>query len=143
MKKSLIRKNLIMGENKNFNTTKAPRMSQVFPQAVIADKFIFLSGTPGFDLNSGKVVSDDFEEQARQCFLNSKIILEDAGSSLKEVIKTTIFMVAGNDFGVLNKVYSEFFPENPPARSTPQVMPFPSGILISVECIALFPGRDS
>ena len=126
-----------MGENKNFNTSKAPRMSQVFPQAVIADKFIFLSGTPGFDLNSGQVVSDDFEEQARQCFLNIKIILEEAGSSLGKVIKTTVFMVTGNDFSILNQVYSEFFPENPPARSTPQVMPFPAGILISVECIAL------
>ena len=112
-------------------------MSKVFPQAVIADKFIFLSGTPGFDLNSGQVVSDDFEEQTRQCFLNIKIILEEAGSSLNKVIKTTVFMVTGNDFSVLNKVYSDFFPENPPARSTPQVMPFPAGILLSVECIAL------
>lgn len=126
-----------MGENKNFNTSKAPRMSQVFPQAVIADKFIFLSGTPGFDLSSGQVISDDFEEQTRQCFLNVKIILEEAGSSLKKIIKTTVFMVTGNDFSVLNKVYGEIFPENPPARSTPQVMPFPGGILISVECIAL------
>ena len=126
-----------MGENKNFNTSKAPRMSQVFPQAVIADKFIFLSGTPGLDLNSGLVVSDDFEEQTRQSFLNIKIILEEAGSSLKKVIKTTVFMVSGNDFSILNKVYSEFFPDNPPARSTPQVMPFPAGILLSVECIAL------
>ena len=126
-----------MGENKNFNTSKAPRMSQVFPQAVIAEKFIFLSGTPGLDLNSGLVVSDDFEEQTRQCFLNIKIILEEAGSSLNKVIKTTVFMVSGNDFSILNKVYSEFFPANPPARSTPQVMPFPAGILLSVECIAL------
>jgi len=126
-----------MGENKNFNTSKAPRMSQVFPQAVIAEKFIFLSGTPGLDLNSGLVISDDFEEQTRQCFLNIKIILEEAGSSLNKVIKTTVFMVTGNDFSILNKVYSEFFPANPPARSTPQVMPFPAGILLSVECIAL------
>ena len=46
-------------------------------------------------------------------------------------------MVTENDFSVLNKVYNQFFPENPPAKSTPQVMPFPSGILISIECIAL------
>ena len=122
---------------RNFNTAKAPRMSQVFPQAVITEKFIFLSGTPGFDLNSGKVVSDSFKDQTRQCFQNIKIILEEAGSSLGNVVKTTIFMVTGNDFSVVNKVYTEFFPENPPARSTPQVMPFPAGILISVECIAL------
>jgi len=126
-----------MEERENFNTPKAPRMSQAFPQAVIAEKFIFISGTPGYDLNTGKVVSDNFEDQTRQSFQNIKIILQEAGSSLNKVVKTTIFMVAGNDFSIINKVYAEFFPENPPARSTPQVMPFPAGILISVECIAL------
>ena len=125
-----------MEERTNFNTANAPRMSQVFPQAVIAEKFIFLSGTPGFD-HSGKVVSDSFEDQTRQSFQNIKTILEAAGSSMSKVVKTTVFMVSGNDFSIVNKVYSEFFPENPPARSTPQVMPFPAGILISVECIAL------
>jgi 2-iminobutanoate/2-iminopropanoate deaminase len=126
-----------MADNRNFNTPKAPRMSQFFPQAVIAGNLIFISGTPGLDLQSGKVVGDDFEDQARQAFQNIKVILEEAGSSLQKVVKTTIFMVAGNDFAVVNKIYTEFFPENPPARSTPQVMPFPAGILISIECIAL------
>jgi 2-iminobutanoate/2-iminopropanoate deaminase len=126
-----------MAQPKNFNTAKAPRMSQTFPQAVIANNLIFISGTPGYDLQSGKVINDNFEDQTRQCFQNIKIILEEAGSSLAKVVKTTIFMVAGNDFSVINKIYGEFFPENPPARSTPPVMPFPAGILISVECIAL------
>jgi len=126
-----------MGQPKNFNTAKAPRMSQAFPQAVLAEKFIFISGTPGLDLQSGKVVSDNFEDQTRQSFQNIKIILEEAGSEMSKIVKTTIFMVAGNDFSVINKIYGEFFPENPPARSVPQVLPFPGGILISVECIAL------
>ena len=126
-----------MVERKNFSTTKAPRMSEFFPQSVIAGDYIFLSGTPGLTLESGKIISDDFEEQTRQCFVNIKTILEAAGSNMSKVIKTTIFMVAGNDFSIINKVYSEFFPENSPARSVPQVMAFPGGILISVECIAL------
>ena len=121
----------------NLNTPKAPRMSQTFPQAVIAEKFIFVSGTPGLDLATGKVVSDDFEAQTRQCFRNISVILEEAGSNLSNVVKTTIFMVAGNDFNIVNKVYAEFWPDNPPARSAPQVLPFPAGILISVECIGL------
>ena len=124
-------------EKKNFNTDKAPRMSQAFPQAVIADKFIFLSGTPGFDIHTGQVVSDNFEDQARQSFQNIKNILKAAGSDMSKVVKTTVFMVAGNDFAILNKVYTEFFGDNAPARSTPQVLPFPAGILISVECVAL------
>jgi 2-iminobutanoate/2-iminopropanoate deaminase len=126
-----------MTERKNFNTTKAPRMSEFFPQSVIAGDYIFLSGTPGLNPDSGKIVSDDFEEQTRQCFINIKTILEEAGSNMSKVIKTTIFMVGGNDFSIINKVYSEFFPENSPARSVPQVLAFPVGILISVECIAL------
>jgi len=121
---------------KIFNTSKAPRMSDVFPQAVILNNLLFLSGTPGLDLSTGKVVSDNFEAQARQAFLNMKTILEEAGSSMSKVVKTTVFMVTGNDFAVLNKVYTEFFPKDAPVRSTPQVMPFPAGILISVECIA-------
>ncbi|MEO7990984.1 MAG: Rid family detoxifying hydrolase [Chryseolinea sp.] len=126
-----------MDEKRIFNTSKAPRMSQVFPQAVIADKFIYLSGMPGFDLISGAVVNDNFEDQTRQCFVNIKTILDEAGSSMNKIVKTTIFMVSGNDFSVVNKVYVEFFPDHAPARSTPQVNPFPAGILISVECIAL------
>ncbi len=126
-----------MVERKNFNTTKAPRMSEFFPQSVIAGDYIFLSGTPGLNPESGKIVSDNFEEQTRQCFVNIKTILEEIGSNMSKVVKTTIFMVSGNDFSVINKVFAEFFPENAPARSVPQVLPFPGGILISVECIAL------
>ena len=124
-------------ERKNFNTPLVARMSQVFPQAVIAGGFIYLSGMPGLAPDTGKIISDDFEEQTRQCFLNIKTVLEEAGSSLSKIVKTTVFMVSGNDFSIINKVYTEFFADQGPARSTPQVMPFPAGILISVECIAL------
>ena len=126
-----------MKTRKNFNTSKVARMTEAFPQAVITDHFVFLSGMPGTDPKSGKVESEDFEKQTKQCFLNIKSVLEESGSDMSKIVKTTIFMVAGNDFSIVNQVYSEFFPENAPARSTPQVMPFPAGILISVECIAL------
>jgi 2-iminobutanoate/2-iminopropanoate deaminase len=125
-----------MENRKNFNTSKVPRTTEVFPQAVIADKFVFVSGTTGF-VPATSQLSESFEEQARQSFLNVKTILEELGSSMDKIVKTTVFMVTGNEFGILNKVYAEFFPANAPARSTPQVMPFPAGILISVECIAL------
>jgi 2-iminobutanoate/2-iminopropanoate deaminase len=126
-----------MTKKRNFNTPKVARMTDVYPQAVITDQYLFLSGMPGIDPVTGKVNSDDFEDQARQSFQNIKTILEEAGSNMSKIVKTTIFMVAGNDFGKLNKIYGEFFSENSPARSTPQVMPFPGGLLISVECIAL------
>ena len=120
----------------NFNTPKVARMSEAFPQAVITGDYIFLSGMPGLDPITGKIASDNFEDQARQCFLNIKTVLEEAGSDLTKIVKTTIFMVAGNDFSIMNKIYTEFFPDHAPARSIPQVMPFPAGILISVLCIA-------
>jgi 2-iminobutanoate/2-iminopropanoate deaminase len=127
-------------KRKNFNTDKVLRTNLAFPQAVKSGDFIFVSGTPGIDSSTGKIISDSFEEQAMQAFKNVETILEEAGSSLQKIVKTTIFMVSGcdSDFKIINKVYSQFFPDNAPARSAPQVMPFPGGILISVECIAVF-----
>jgi 2-iminobutanoate/2-iminopropanoate deaminase len=125
-----------MENKRTHNSSKVPQMSTVFPQAVVAGKFVFLSGTPGLIPATGKL-GESFEEQVRQAFLNIKTILEELGSGLEKIVKTTVFMVAGNDFALLNKVYSEMFPTNAPARSTPQVMPFPGGILVSVECIAI------
>jgi 2-iminobutanoate/2-iminopropanoate deaminase len=123
----------------SFNSTKAPHGNTVISQAVIAGGFIFVSGTTGVDPESGKLIGTSYEEQVLQAFTNIKTILEDAGSDMNKVVKTTVFMVSGQDpdFSIINKIYSEFFPVNPPARSAPQVMPFPGGILFSVECIAL------
>jgi len=127
-----------MAERKNFNTTKVLRTNLAFPQAVIAGGLIFLSGTSGIDTATGKVVAGDFEAQAIQAFKNVQTILEEAGSSKEKIVKTVIYMVAGcdSDFKIINKVYTDFFGENAPVRSAPQVMPFPGGLLISVECIA-------
>ncbi len=125
-----------MNARQNFSSANVPRSTDVFPHAVVAGNLIFVSGTPGFDPGTGQLHAG-FEEQALQAFQNIKTILEEMGSDLGKVVKTTVFMVTGNDFSVLNKVYQAVFPENAPARSTPQVMPFPAGILISVECIAL------
>lgn len=127
-------------ENKiSFNTPKLPRINGVIPQAVIAGNLVFASGMSGYHPETGKIISDNFEEQVVQSFKNLKTVIEEAGCSMDKVVKTTLFMVTGMDpvFAVVNKVYSEFFPENPPARSAPQVMPFPSGILFSIECIAI------
>jgi 2-iminobutanoate/2-iminopropanoate deaminase len=122
-----------------FNTPKVPRGNLFIPQATIAGGFIFVSGTVGVNPETGTLISDNFEEQARQAFCNVQTILEEAGSGIHKVVKTTVMMVSGQDpvFSSINKVYAEFFPENPPARSAPQVMPFPGDILVSVECTAL------
>ena len=106
---------------------------------MIAGNLIFLSGTVGINPETGKLVSTEFEAQAMQAFANVKTILEEAGSSMEKVVKTTLFMVSGcdPDFSIINKVYAQYFPDEAPARSSPQLMPFPNGILFSIECIAL------
>lgn len=128
-----------MDSKQPFYTPKIPRANPVISQAVIAGGLIYLSGTVGVDPETGKLIGATYAEQVPQAFHNIQTILEEAGSSMDKVIKTTVFMVAGedHDFAIINKVYGDFFPVNPPARSAPQVMPFPGGILISVECIAL------
>ncbi|MCR8561936.1 hypothetical protein KXD93_30050 [Mucilaginibacter sp. BJC16-A38] len=122
-----------------FYTPNAPRPNAFVPQAVIAGNLIFVSGTAGADLSTGKLIEGGYEAQVIQAFKNVKTILEDAGSSMDKVVKITAFMVSGSDpdFSIINKVYTSFFPKVTPARSAPQVMPFPGGILFSVECIAV------
>lgn len=124
-----------MINRQNFNSATVPRFSDVFPQAVVSGELIFVSGTVGANPVTG-TIPEDFEQQAEQAFDNIATLLKELGSDLSKVVKTTVFMVSGNDFGVLNKVYQKVFPDNAPARSTPQVMPFPGGVKISVECIA-------
>ena len=128
-----------MSSKTSFNTAKVPRLNPFIPQAVVSGNLIFVSGMAGMTPETGKLISDNYEEQAWQAFRNLQTITEEAGSSLDKIVKTTVFMVSGADpdFSIINKVYSHFFPDNPPARSAPQVMPFPGNILISVECIAV------
>ena len=122
-----------------FHTPNAPRPNAFVPQAVIAGNFVFVSGTTGVDINTGKLAEGGYEAQIIQAYKNVKTILEDAGSSMDKVVKITVFMVAGSDpdFSISNRAYAGFFPNVTPARSAPQVMPFPGGILVSIECIAV------
>ena len=71
-----------MATRQNFNTSMVARMTEAFPQAVIAGQYIFLSGMPGTDPKTGNVNNTNFEDQVRQCFLNIKTVLEEAGSNM-------------------------------------------------------------
>ncbi|WP_439695975.1 RidA family protein [Mucilaginibacter sp. AW1-7] len=128
-----------MASKISFNTGKISRLNTFIPQAVIAGGLIYVSGMAGLNPETGKLIDDTFEGQARQAFTNIQTILQEAGSHMDNIVKTTIWMVSGQDptFAAINKIYAGFFPKNPPARSAPQVMPFPGGILVSVECVAL------
>ncbi|MGB9301138.1 MAG: RidA family protein [Anaerolineae bacterium] len=124
-------------ERKIVATEKAPRAVGPYSQAVIAGGFVFTAGMLALDPQTGDVVGDDVGAQTRQALSNVQGILEAAGSSLDRVVKTTVFLRDIRDFPQMNAVYAEFFPADPPARSTVEVGPLPKGALIEIDAIAL------
>lgn len=124
-------------ERKIVATEKAPRAVGPYSQAVIAGGFVFTAGMLALDPQTGDVVGEDIGAQTRQALSNVQGILEAAGSSLDRVVKTTVFLRDIRDFPQMNAVYAEFFPADPPARSTVEVGPLPKGALIEIDAVAL------
>jgi 2-iminobutanoate/2-iminopropanoate deaminase len=118
-------------------TDKAPRAIGPYSQAIRTDFAVFTAGQVGLDPNTGELVSNSVEEQTRQVLKNLQNVLEAGGSSLKNVVKTTVFLKDMDDFSKMNAIYTEFFGENPPARSTVAVAALPKGASVEIEAIAL------
>ena len=106
-----------------------------YSQAIRLGELLFVAGQAGLDPGSGALAGTTFQLQARRAFENLRAILEDAGSGLDQVVKTTCFLAVPEAFDQLNALYAEYFPVAPPARSTP-VVQLPRGLLFSVEAIA-------
>ena len=119
------------------STPKAPAAAGPYSQAIVAGDLVFTAGQVGLDPTTRKLVEGGIKEQTRQTLQNVSAILEAAGSSLAQVVKTTVFLKDINDFATMNAVYAEFFPQQPPARSTFQVAALPIGALIEIETIAI------
>jgi 2-iminobutanoate/2-iminopropanoate deaminase len=107
-----------------------------YSPAVRAGDFLFVSGQPGVDSTTGQPAGPAFGAQARQAFRNLDAVLRAGGSRPDLVVNTTVSIVDASDFAELNELFSEFFPNEPPARMTMQV-PLPHGLLISIGCTAL------
>lgn len=122
---------------KAIHTDKAPKAIGPYSQAIVANGFIFVSGQIPLDPEKGEIVGSTIEEQAHQVFKNIKAILEEAGSSLAEVVKATVYLADLNDFARMNAVYAQYFPEPYPARAAFQVARLPRDVKIEVEVIAL------
>ena len=124
------------------STEKAPKAIGPYSQAIRIDNLVFTAGQVGLNPASMEIVEGGVEAQARQVLTNLKSVLEAADSGLNFVVKTTVFLQSMGDFAAMNGVYQEFFPENPPARSTVAVAGLPKGALVEIECVALLsPGR--
>lgn len=117
-------------------TTSAPAAIGPYSQAISTGDLLFCSGQLGLDPASGTLVEGGVEAQAERSCRNLAAVLEAAGSSFADVVKTTIFLVDMADFAAVNAVYARFMPEPPPARSTVAVAALPKGGLVEIEAIA-------
>jgi 2-iminobutanoate/2-iminopropanoate deaminase len=120
------------------STDSAPAALGPYSQAIVANGFVFCSGTAGIDPATG-AVAEGIEAQAEQALRNLDAILAAAGASLATLVKTTIFYQNVDDFAAINAVYARYMPEPPPARSAPANVNLPRGLLISIDAIAILP----
>ena len=122
---------------KVISTQQAPAAIGPYSQAIQVGNLVYTSGQISIDPSTGSLVEGGVKEQARQSLLNVKAILEEAGLTMSNVVKTTVFMADMNDFAEMNAVYAEFFTEPYPARSAVAVKTLPKGALVEIEVIAV------
>ncbi len=123
-------------------TEEAPAAIGPYSQAIRYGQFVYTSGQIPLDPASGEMVGSTIEEQTQQALSNLQALLNAAGSSLQNVIKTTVFLTSMNDFQAMNSVYARYFgTTGAPARSTVAVAELPRKALIEIECVALVEGE--
>ena len=121
---------------KAISTQKAPAAIGPYSQAIKVGNLIYTSGQIPIDPTTGVFVEGGIKEQTRQALTNVQTILEEAGLTMGNVVKTTVFMADMNDFADMNTVYAEFFMEPYPARSAVAVKTLPKGALVEIEVVA-------
>ncbi|MDE2821677.1 MAG: RidA family protein [Chloroflexota bacterium] len=119
------------------STDDAPAAVGAYSQGIIANGLVFTAGQVPLIPGTSNLAEGGIEAQTRQVMNNIKGVLEASGSSMSGVVKTTVFLADINDFGAFNAVYSEYFPQEPPARTTVQAGALPIGALIEVEAVAV------
>lgn len=117
-------------------TANAPKPIGPYSQAVKLGDLLFCSGQVPIEPVSGNVIATDIEGQTKQVMKNLEAVLAEAGMKFSNVVKTTIFLKSMHDFPKVNAIYAEYFPKNPPARSTVEVSKLPKDVLVEIECIA-------
>jgi 2-iminobutanoate/2-iminopropanoate deaminase len=119
-------------------TSLGPAAIGAYSQAVVAGNLIFVSGQIPLDPVTGNLIEEkDIKSQARRVLLNMQGILEGAGVSLENVVRTTVYLKNMSDFADFNTVYAEFFTNDPPARATVEVARLPRDVGIEIDCIAM------
>lgn len=126
-----------MASKQIISTEKAPGAIGPYSQAIKANGMVFVSGQIPIDPATGEFVSHEVSEQTEQVFRNLIAVLEAAGVSLEDVVKTTVFLADMSDFTVMNDVYGRYFDTNKPARATVQAARLPRDAKVEIECIAI------
>jgi 2-iminobutanoate/2-iminopropanoate deaminase len=119
------------------STNNAPQAIGPYSQAIKANGFIFVSGQVAIDPATQQVIEGDVSAQTDRVLRNLSGILEAAGSSLGNVVRSTVFLKSMNDFAAMNAVYAKYFNSVPPARSTVEVSRLPKDALVEIDVIAL------
>ena len=122
--------------SKVIHTPNAPAAVGPYSQAIDCGDLVFCSGQIPLVPATGEVVEGGIEAQTRQIFANIQAVLAEAGLTLANVVKTTVFMTDLGQFGLFNGIYGEYFPENPPARSCVEISKLPKGVSVEIEVIA-------
>ncbi|WP_334301098.1 RidA family protein [Alkaliphilus sp. B6464] len=122
---------------KMINTDKAPAAIGPYSQGVRVDNLLFISGQMPLDPNTMDIVPGTIKEQTARVIENLKAILEEAGLTLNNVVKTTVFIKDMNDFANINEVYASYFTENKPARACVEVARLPKDVGVEIEAIAV------
>ncbi len=124
---------------KIIETDNAPAAIGPYSQGLAANGFLFTAGQISLDPETGRLVGGEIEAQTRLTLTNLRGVIEAGGASLRDVVKTTVFLSDMNNFAVMNEVYAEFFTESMPARSTVEVARLPKDVLIEVDAVAVLP----
>ncbi|CCO07417.1 RidA family protein [Desulforamulus hydrothermalis] len=117
------------------STDQAPAAIGPYSQAVKAGNFLFISGQIPIDPATGNVVAGDIQDQTRQCIKNLQAICEAAGASLRDVVKTSVFIKDMNQFARVNEIYAQYFSDEPPARACVEVSCLPKNVLVEIEAV--------
>jgi 2-iminobutanoate/2-iminopropanoate deaminase len=118
------------------STNHAPKAIGPYSQAVVAHGFAFLSGQIPLDPGTGQLIAGDIAQQTERVLENLKAVLESCGSSMAQVVKTTVYLTDMREFAAMNEVYARYFPANPPARATIEAARLPRDVRVEIDCIA-------
>jgi 2-iminobutanoate/2-iminopropanoate deaminase len=119
------------------NSSKAPQPIGPYSQAIKSGNTLYVSGQIAIDPSTGNLVTDDIVKETQMVMNNIKEILQEAGMSFADVVKSGIFVKDLNNFAAINKVYGDYFSAEPPARETVEVSRLPKDVNVEISCIAV------